>query len=148
MRLFKLASDSEINRKYCPRVHSFVRKDLEKSRGEEKERLNHEGLPRLFADVKSKLTEVMVIQLLQTSVWENQSFDDAGLNVLDKTWCELPHVWILSFSKGKIMPSKPGKKISSCCKMLMSILKSWAEWGMGEEGTTKKWHCFFFHKHP
>lgn len=65
MHLFKLASDSEINRKCCPRVLGFVRREFEKGGGEEAS-LIHEGLQSHFADTKSKLTEVKFIQLSQT----------------------------------------------------------------------------------
>lgn len=69
MHLFKLASDSEINRKYYPRVLGFVRKDFEKSGGEEEEEegsLIHEGQMSVFADMISRLTKVKSIQLSQT----------------------------------------------------------------------------------
>lgn len=68
MHLFKLVSDSEINRKYGPRVLGFVRRDSERSGGEEGS-LVHEGLLGLFADMKSKLTEGKFFQLSQTPQW-------------------------------------------------------------------------------
>lgn len=69
MHLFKLASDSEINRKYGPRVLGFVRRDLERSEGEEEGSLAHEGLLGLFADMKSKLTEGKSFQSSQAPQW-------------------------------------------------------------------------------
>lgn len=114
MHLFKLASDSEINRKYCPRVLGFVRRDFEKSGGEEEGSLIHDGLPSLFADMKSKLTEVKFIQLSQTPqckrkpimwwYWIKSSREDV-------VWPS--QVWIQSSSKRERLPRKSGKHTQS-----------------------------------